>query len=121
MAPKLAQLGYQLIAVSADRPRKLRETIERHSLGYRLLSDNTMAGAMALGIAYRLDNKTIARYKEFGIDLADASGESHYLLPVPAVFVIGTDGVITFEYINPHYQVRVDPETLLAAAKAAMK
>ena len=80
-----------------------------------------MAGAMALGIAYRLDSKTISRYKEFGIDLADASGESHFILPVPAVFVVGIDGVITFEYINPHYQVRVDPEVLLAAARAALK
>ena len=79
-----------------------------------------MAGAMALGGAYRLDNQTIARYKEFGIDLADASGENHYIRPVSAAFVIGTDGVISFEYINPHYQVRVDPEILLAAAKAAL-
>jgi len=48
-------------------------------------------------------------------------GENHYILPVPASFFLGTDGVISFEYINPHYQVRVDPEILLAAAKAELK
>ncbi len=69
--------------------------------------------SIALGIGHRLDKKTFSRYKEFGIDRADACGESHYILPGPAAFVIGTDGVIAFEHINPRYRVRVDPEILL--------
>jgi peroxiredoxin len=119
--PKLTEMGYQLIAISADRPEKMRESINKHHLKYTLLSDSKMTGAMTLGIAFRVDDETLQRYKEHGIDLEDASGESHHMLPVPAAFVLGTDGVVQFEYINPHYQVRVDPDVLLAAAKAALK
>ncbi|MGH2569205.1 MAG: hypothetical protein ACRDGA_12785, partial [Bacteroidota bacterium] len=63
----------------------------------------------------------LQRYKTINIDLEDASGESHHLLPVPAVFIVGTDGVIRFSYVNPNYRVRIDPDVLLAAAKAAFE
>lgn len=39
-------------------------------------------------------------------------------LPVPAVFLVNTDGIIQFQYVNPNYNVRLKKEVILAAAKA---
>ena len=114
---QLAALGVQLIGISPDRPEKLRETIERHKLGFRLLSDAQMRGAQGFGVAYRLDEPTMQQLKQYGIDVEDASGERHHQLPVPAVFLVGTDGRIRFQYVNPDYKVRPDPELLLSAAR----
>ena len=120
--PQLIQLGYQIIAINPDHPAKLGEAIQKHKLSYLLLSDSKMIGARAFGIVFKVDEKTLERYKnQFGIDLEDASGEKHHLLPVPSVFVIGTDGVIKFEYVNPNYKVRINPDLLLAAAKTALE
>ena len=80
-----------------------------------------MKGAKAFGIAFHLDKEKWDQYKSYGFDLADYTGESHQMLPVPAVFIIGKDGVIKFSYVNPNYRVRLDPDVLLAAAKAALK
>lgn len=80
-----------------------------------------MSGARALGIAFRLDDPTVAQYGKFGIDVEAASGETHHELPVPAVFVIGTDGTIRFEYVNPDYKSRLDSDVLLSMARAALK
>lgn len=117
----LKELGYQLIAVSPDRPEKLRESIDKHALGYRLFSDSKMTAAKLFGLAFRVSESTLERYKTINIDLEDASGETHRLLPVPAVFIVGMDGIIRFSYVNPNYRVRIDPDVLLAAAKAALK
>ncbi len=57
--------------------------------------------------------------KKFGIDLEEASGETHHLLPVPSVFLVSEQGRIVFEHVDPNYKVRVDPDVLLAAAEAA--
>ena len=38
--------------------------------------------------------------------------------PCPAVFVLDTEGVIQFEYVNPNHQVRVDSDVLLDALRA---
>ena len=40
---------------------------------------------------------------------------------MPSVFLVGTDGIIDFAYVNPDYKTRLDSEVLLAAAKATLK
>ena len=47
-------LGYQIIAVGTDITGKMVETIQKHSIHYTIVSDNSMDGARALGIAYFL-------------------------------------------------------------------
>lgn len=118
---ELIKIGYQIIAISPDTPEKLRQSIEKHKLNYLLLSDSKMTAACSFGIAFKVDKKAIKKYKGYGIDLESASGEKHHLLPVPAVFIVGTDSIIKFEYVNPDYKVRLGPDLLLAAAKSVLK
>ncbi|MBD3166148.1 redoxin domain-containing protein [bacterium] len=116
--PELEPLGYQLIAISADRPSKLRGTIEEQDLSYILLSDSAQVASKALGLAFEVDRGTRTRYKGFGIDLHEASGMEHNILPVPAVFVLDMEGVVRFSYVNPDYRIRLDPAMLLAALES---
>ena len=74
-----------------------------------------------MGIAFRVDRETADRYKENGLDLTERSGYDHLLLPVPSVFLVDTDGIIHFQYVNPDYKVRISGNLLLAAAKDLMK
>ena len=118
MEPELKNLGVQLIAISPDKPSKLKETIDRHKLSFRLLSDSDMAAARSFRVAYKLDDATLAELKKFSIDVEEASGQKHHLLPVPAVFLVGgTKSWIEFEYVNPDYKVRLSPELLLSAVR----
>ncbi len=117
----LLEMGYQIVAISADRPEKLKESLQKKAINYTLLSDSTMKAAQSFGLAFKLDEATFEKYKQFGLDLEKASGEKHHILPVPAAFVLKTDGTIVFSYVNPDYKVRVQPDVLLAAAKAALK
>lgn len=118
--PNLLELGYQILAISPDRPKKLAESSDKQHLTYTLLSDSTMKAAKAFGIAFRVDDETINKYRGYGIDLEAASGQTHHLLPVPAVFIVGTDGTINYRYTNPDYKVRLSPDELLKAAQAAI-
>ena len=119
--PQLKNLGVQLFAISPDQPSKLKETIDKHKMGFRLFSDSDMAAARSFRVAYKLDDATLAQLNKYGIDVEEASGQKHHMLPVPAVFLVATNGLIQFEYVNPDYQVRLDPELLLAAAKIVFK
>ena len=118
---QVIELGYQIIAISADRPEKLQESLQKHDLNYTLLSDSKAISPQAFGIAYILDDKTLERYKGFNIDIEVASGETHHILPAQPAFFVGTDGIIKFSYTNPNHRIRIDPDVLLAAAKAALK
>ena len=114
-------LRVQLLALSPDKPSKLKETIDKHKMGFRLLSDSDMAAARSFRVAYTLDDQTLAELKKYNIDVEDASGQKHHMLPVLAVFLVATNGVIQFEYVNPDYKVRLDPELLLFAVKIIFK
>jgi peroxiredoxin len=115
--PKLLAMGYQVLAVSPDRPEELARTSDEQSLGYTLLSDGDMVLARAFGLAFRVDDSTLAKYRGFGIDLAKASGRDHHLLPVPAVYIIDTSGVICFAHWDADYKKRLEPEALLKVAR----
>jgi peroxiredoxin len=115
----LLDLGYQIIAISTDRPGKVKETQTKHKAKYTLLSDHKMTVSQAFGLAFKVPDAMVKKYKnDYKIDLEGDSGETHHLLPVPAVFIVGTDGAITFTYVNPNYKKRIDPKLLMAAAKA---
>ena len=96
----LAGTGAALLAVSPDPVEKLSETKSRFSLEFELGSDPDLGAARKLGIVFSRGN-----------------GKS---LPVPAVYVISTDGVIRFSYVHPDYSVRLDMRVLVAAAEAAV-
>lgn len=98
----------------------LQGSLDQHDLGFRLLSDSSMTAAVQFGLAWQMPQSLVEKYSTYGIDLDAASGQAHHILPVPAVFVVGTDGVVRYQYVNPDHRVRLDAKVLLAAAKAQM-
>lgn len=111
-------LGYQIIAISPDRPEELGDSITRDKLDYALLSDSKADAMRAFGIGFRVDAATVEKYKGYGIDLEKSSGEAHHALPVPSVFIVDSAGVIQFSYVHPDYKIRVPGSVILAAARA---
>ncbi|WP_234567277.1 peroxiredoxin-like family protein [Rhodohalobacter sp. 614A] len=117
---QLYDMGVQIVGISPDRPEYLKESTMEHELSYQLLSDREMNAAKEFGVAFRVDSTTINRYKNGGLDLAERAGEDHYLLPVPAAFLVDTTGTIHYRYFNTDCTVRVGNDELLTASKELM-
>ena len=117
----LINLGYQLFAISPDVAEQLQATKGKNELKYRLLSDRGMKASQAFGIAFRNEEIVRAYRENFRLDLEEYAGDDHHMLPVPAVFVLDTEGRIAFHYVNPDYKVRLPETVLLEAAKAAVQ
>lgn len=115
--PELLRMGYQVLAISPDRPKELAKTLDKQELTYELLSDSDVALARAFGLIFHVDDPTVEKYQGFGIDLEQASGRDHHMLPVPAVYIVDQAGVIRFAHWNPDYKTRLAPEDLLTAAR----
>lgn len=115
--PELRNLGFRLVAISADRPEKLVDSRKKHDLSYTLLSDHEMNASRAFGIAFQVDRPSAAENGTKLSDLEEASGETHHLLPVPSVFLIESSGVIRFVHSDPDYRERLPNDALLEAAR----
>ena len=117
--PKIVSLGYQVLFLSTDRPEILYTSL-KEKVNYHIVSDASMSAARAFGVAYRLDDATLAKMKSFGVDLDATQGSTAHELPVPSVFIVDRTGVIRFRHFNADYRVRLDAPSVLAAAKAAL-
>lgn len=117
---ELKKLGVQILALSPDRPEKLKESLKKNKVSYTLLSDSDLSFSRKMGLVFALDEKTKKRYKEYGIDLKGDSGKAHGWLPVPAVFLVDTQRNIQFQYVNPNYKVRLKGELLMAAVRSVL-
>lgn len=112
-------LGVDVLFLSGDRPDLLYSTLNRETqediagLDYTILSDADVQAAVALGIAFKASQKTIDGRSEKGQDIGDSSMVRHGVLPVPAVFAIGEDGVIAYAYANADYKIRLPADELL--------
>jgi peroxiredoxin len=115
---QLKEMGFDIWFISIDKPELLLESLDDPEIGYTVYSDSALSATRAFGLAFRVDDELNERYLSHDIDLERASGENHHVLPAPATYIIGTDGVINFAYINPDYKVRLHPDVLLAAATA---
>lgn len=115
---ELRELGFELWFISPDRPELLYESLEQPDIGYTVYSDARLEAMRAFGIAFRLNDELNGKYLEYGINLDEISGQGDHVLPAPSTFLVGTDGVIHFQYTNPDYTVRLHPDVLLAAARS---
>ena len=117
VVPELEKRGMDVYFLSADSPANLASALhgDAEGLDYTLLSDARMGAAEAFGLAFRVSDDYYKQAKEYGLDLEEASGETHHALPVPAVYVIDADGVIRFAHANPDYTQRLGNDELRAA------
>ena len=115
---QLRELGFDIWFISIDKPELLLESLDEPGIGYTLYSDSSLEATRAFGLAFHVNDEMNKRLLSYDIDIESASGETHHVLPVPATYIIGNDGIINFAYINPDYKVRLHPDVLMAAATA---
>ena len=115
----LLALGYQILAISPDTAKALRSTMDDDKLTYTLLSDSDMQATGAFGLAYGLDEATVAKYKSFGVPITARSMRGCTGCRSPAVYIVGKDGRIAFAHWDPDYRVRLSGAELLKAAREA--
>jgi peroxiredoxin len=56
--------------------------------------------------------------KAGGYDIEPYQGNKTWMLPIPATFVVGQDGVVRSRFIDPDYRHRMEIDDLLAALVA---
>lgn len=115
--PAIRELGASLVAISPQIKANSRKSVRQNELSFPILSDSKNDVAAAFGLRFTLPDYLIELYKSFGNDLPKINDDPSWTLPMPARFVIGTDGVITYAEVNPDYTLRPDPSELLPALR----
>jgi peroxiredoxin len=111
--PEITVRGASLVAISPQTAPNSRKSQRDNKLGFPILSDVKSEVANAFGIRFALPDYLVEVYAGFGNDLSKVNDDPAWVLPMPARYVIGTDGIIAYSEVNPDYTHRPDPSELL--------
>ncbi|WP_285424215.1 peroxiredoxin-like family protein [Pseudomonas sp. efr-133-TYG-103a] len=110
--------GATLVAISQQTAGNSRASRRDNAVSFPILIDQGGMLADAFGIRWALQGEIKALYEQFGVNLQTFNGESSWTLPMPARYVIDTQGVIAYSEINPDYTQRPEPVELLPVLDA---
>ena len=115
--PEIEALGAQLVTVSPELPDKSLSTAERNALAFEVLSDVGNKVARGFGLVFSLAEELRPIYASFGIDIPAYNGDDTFELPMPATYVIGTDGTILHAFVDTDYTRRLEPAEIVEILK----
>jgi peroxiredoxin len=84
-----------------------------------MLTDLDNGYALSLNLAIWLGEELARELASLGRSLPDYQGNAAWMLPIPATFVVGRDGVVKARFVDPDFRRRMAVEELIAALKAA--
>jgi peroxiredoxin len=111
--PEITARGASLVAISPQTGANSRKSQRDNKLGFTILSDAKSEVANAFGIRFALQDYLVDVYRSFGNNLPAINDDPAWVLPMPARYVIDTDGTIVYAEVNPDYTQRPDPSELL--------
>jgi peroxiredoxin len=111
--PAILARGATLVAISPQTAPNSRRSQRDNKLDFTILSDVKSEVANAFGIRFALPHYLVEVYKAFKNDLPVVNDDPSWVLPMPARYVIDTDGLIAYAEVNPDYTKRPDPSELL--------
>ena len=106
--------GATLIALTPQLPEHSLTMVERHKLGFDLLSDPGNRYAAELGIRFELPEYLKTVYQRLGLDLEKHSGVDDWSLPMPGRLLADSTGTVRATAFDPDYTRRPEPEEVLA-------
>ena len=105
--------GAQLIAITPEGKEGIDSTVARTGATFSIISDKDMSIAQKYAVSFKVDDRTVGRYKNAGIDLLKVNGQKEASLPIPAVYIINKDGAVTFRFFNEDYKKRISVKEIL--------
>ena len=115
----LRAAGARIVAiVPPPSPRFLAAAqVEATHLPFPTLIDAGMKVAVAYGVAYSLPAQLRPIYLEHGYTPPRNPRASEWLVPIPATYLIGTDGTIVLGAVDVDYRNPLRSEQLVTAVK----
>jgi peroxiredoxin len=109
--------GATLIAVSPEKPENISKTVEKTGAEYPILHDEGLKIMKAYEVEFEVQENTINRYRNTGIDLEKINGKDWKFLPVPAIYIIDKESTITYRFFDTDYKKRPSVQEILKNLK----
>jgi peroxiredoxin len=108
-----------IVAIVPDRQKFAMWLKSDAKAPFPVLADMDNGYAMTLGLAIYVGDELKQMMVNSGWDPAVSQGTDNWMLPIPATFIVGTDGIVRGRFVDPDYRTRMAIEEMLAALRSA--
>jgi peroxiredoxin len=113
---ELPASGGQIVAIMPDLQKFVAELKSQSNVPFPILTDMDNGYALSLNLIIWVGAE-VQKMMEGRRDLPTFQGNSSWMLPIPATFVVGRDGLIRARFIDPDYRNRMMISDMLAAMR----
>lgn len=111
--------GGQLVTILPDRQKFARQLPEGVLRSFLVLSDIDNAYALSLSLALWLGERIAQLMQGRGHRLSEYQGNDGWFVPLPATFVVGTNGRVLARHVDAEFRQRMEIAEILEALRGA--
>lgn len=105
----LKEKGVFVLVVTPESVEKTKETQEKFKTSFSIVHDSGNQIMKDYKVAFEINEANVPNYYGKVTELVNEyNSESEKMLPVPATYLIGTDGLIEYVQYDPEYKNRSD-------------
>lgn len=113
--PLITAQNAVVIAISPEQAESAEGIVKKSGATFSVIHDEDYRIMCAYGTAFEMPKDRRSQLASMGLDVDAANGNEDGVLPVPATFIIGTDGTIKALDFNPDYKERMSVKAILQA------
>jgi peroxiredoxin len=114
---ELAKGEGQIIGIMPDLQKFVAELKSQSNVPFPILSDMDNGYALSLNLTVWVGAELQKMLQE-RVNIPSFQGNSSWMLPIPATFVVGRDGLIRARFIDPDYRKRMTISDMFAAMRS---
>jgi peroxiredoxin len=114
---RIRAIGADIVGIMPETQEYAAKFKTEAGAPFPVLTDLDNGYALSLNLAIWLGTE-IEQLLSY-LDMADFHGNDGWVLPIPATFVVGCDGMVKARFVDPDFRRRMAIEDLLAALKDA--
>ena len=111
--PEVRAAGGQLVVITPETQAESRKLKAGSGATFPFLTDLDNGYALELQLAIAINQTPTVRAPDGSF--VSQPGNGNWILPIPATFVVGQDGLVKGRFVDPDYRKRMGIEELLAA------
>lgn len=115
LSPQVAARHARIVVITPDLAQFNAELRTDATADFPILTDLDNGYALSINVAFKVPEDKRIAMTAAGWDISRSQGSDAWVLPIPATFVIGRDGVVLERFIDPDYRKRATHEAILAA------
>jgi peroxiredoxin len=114
---RIRALGSDVVAIMPEVQQFAEKFKSEADAPFPVLTDLDNGYALSLNLAIWLGTE-IQRLLSYQ-DMKHFHGNDGWVLPIPATFVVGRDGLVKARFVDPDFRKRMEIDDLIAALKSA--